>query len=246
MNNNSLDRIALEEVDSTNSYISANLSQLQLPVCVSASYQTSGRGQGENNWYSKKGKNLLFSYAFSPKDLKPDESFYLSRIFSLAVADFYSAHLRSVKIKWPNDIIYREKKLAGILIENRLFGERMDICISGMGLNINQEKFPVFSPRAASIKSLTGNTVKIEHALDDILTRLEYWIDCLNNRDFALIVKEYNRHLFRFMDDALYKAENELFEARISGVEEDGHLILLTSSGETRKYAFKEVEFVFS
>ena len=70
--------------------------------------------------------------------------------------------------------------------------------------------------------------------------------DGRNNRDFALIVKEYNRHLFRFMDKALYKTEDELFEARISGVEEDGHLILLTSSGETRKYAFKEVEFIFS
>lgn len=238
--------IKLEEVDSTNNYISSKLSHMDLPVCVAASFQTAGKGQGENIWQSVKGENLLFSYAFRPENLRPDESFYISRIASLAIIEFYSEHLPGVKIKWPNDILFRDRKLGGILIENRFFGNKVDVSITGMGLNINQEKFPGFSPEAGSIRSLTGKSINLEHALDSVLEKLEFWIDALNRHDLSYIAREYNRKLYRFMENALYKSGNEFFEAKISGIEEEGHLILLTPSGETRKYAFKEVEFIFS
>lgn len=246
MKKNSLKYIKLDEVDSTNNYVSRRLSQLNLPVCVSTDYQTAGKGQGNNTWHSEKSRNLLFSYAFSPEGLTPGDSFYISRIASLAIKDFYSEYFQGVKIKWPNDILYEHTKIAGILIENRFYGNSIDKSIIGMGLNINQEEFPVFSPAAGSIRSLTGKTPDLNKALSGVLEKLEYWIDILNNHDFSFIVKEYNRHLFRLMEDAVYKAGDEFFEARLSGVEDDGRLILLTPSGQTHKYAFKEVEFIFS
>ncbi len=246
MNKNSLKFIKLDEVDSTNDYASRRLSQLNLPICVTADYQTSGRGQGKNSWHSEKAENLLFSYAFSPEDLTPGASFYVSRIASLALKDFYSEYFQGVKIKWPNDILYENKKLAGILIENRFYGDCIDKSVIGMGLNINQEEFPVFSPAAGSIRSLTGKTLDLSKALPRVLEKLEYWIDILNHHDFALIVKEYNRHLFRLMENAVYKSGDELFEARLYGVEDDGRLILLKPSGQILKYTFKEVEFIFS
>ncbi|MFW5820630.1 MAG: biotin--[acetyl-CoA-carboxylase] ligase [Bacteroidota bacterium] len=246
MKEKDLSCIQLEEVDSTNKYVAERLSNLDLPFCIRATYQTAGKGQEENTWQSERGKNLLFSYAFRPVALNPGQGFFVSRISSLAAADFYSGHLQKVKIKWPNDILNDQQKLAGILIENRFYGDKIDKCIIGMGLNINQEKFPVFSPPAASIMSVTGRKLDLEEVFWQVLEKLEYWIDVLNNHDFSLITKAYNQQLFRLMEPGIYRAGDEFFEARLTGVKEDGRLLLLTPKGEIRKYAFKEVEFVFS
>ncbi len=241
-------KIYLDEVDSTNSYILKNFSALKMPVCVMASYQTRGRGQGNNNWISEKNRNLLFSLGFEPAFLRPQESFYISRTASIAIAEFSRSFLPDVTIKWPNDILCNNKKIAGILIENTFFGNTIAKSIVGAGVNLNQTEFPDFHPRpaAGSIKTESGRECSPEDALDFILRRLSHWIEILDRRDFDRIRRSYDPKIFRYSENALYRCGEEIFEAKITDVEEDGHLLLETASGEVRRYAFGEVSFVMS
>ena len=85
---------------------------------MSADYQTKGRGQVGNVWESEDGKNLLFSMLLFPSSIEANQQFVLSKMVSLAVAGVLKEEIDDVFIKWPNDIYWRDKKIAGILIEN--------------------------------------------------------------------------------------------------------------------------------
>src|SRR5947208_8454478 len=81
--------------------------------------QTRGRGQRNREWLSQGGRNIAMSIVIEPNGLPPLEPFLLSMMTAVAVHDLCSDHLDDeIKIKWPNDIYWRDRKAAGILIEN--------------------------------------------------------------------------------------------------------------------------------
>lgn len=220
----------------------------ELPVCVHAAYQEKGRGQGSNHWHSSSGLNILASYAFEPENLDASRGFYISKLTALAVLDTLSSYLPAIVIKWPNDLLKNEKKIAGILIENSLWGNRIKRSIAGIGVNLNQEEFPRFDEGlpATSLLLETKHKVKPEEFLYRLITNLEFRIDQLNDEYTEVIDRDYFSKLYRFGQWGLYKAGEESFEAMITGIEEDGHLRLQTREGETRHYAFKEVSFLLT
>ena len=108
---------------------------------IITSRQTSGKGQKGNRWQSEPGKNLTFSIILKPGFLDVKQQFKLNFAVSLGIFDFLSSFFKShVKIKWPNDIYYKDSKIAGILIENSIRSMKMQHSIVGVGLNVNQEE----------------------------------------------------------------------------------------------------------
>src|SRR5690554_4031443 len=106
--------------------------------------QTNGRGQRGNQWHSEPGMNLTFSLILSPKFLDPSELFGLNMAVALGIREALAQYISGVMVKWPNDIVHKEKgKLGGILIENSLKGQKIESSIVGVGLNINQVEFPL-------------------------------------------------------------------------------------------------------
>src|ERR1700752_1538956 len=134
----------LESTNSTNDFINGLLAKNQLPEgsVVVAEAQAPGRGQSGEKWISQPGKNLLMSLLFYPSFLSLHDLFMLSKAFSLGIYDFLFDEIKmDVKIKWPNDIYFQDKKLCGILIENSIRRETLNHTILGIGLNVNQEVF---------------------------------------------------------------------------------------------------------
>ena len=135
MNLTSKNLILLNEVESTNNY--AN--QLVLSkaaehgTVVLAQYQKKGRGQQGNFWESEFGKNMLASFIVFPQFLSAAKQFYFSKIVSLALVDFLKTETNEVSVKWPNDIYVRNKKIAGILIENSIKGSNLSSAVIGIG-----------------------------------------------------------------------------------------------------------------
>lgn len=148
----------LAEVDSTNNYLKEWLRQepLEEGTTVVADYQVRGRGQRGNGWSSEKGKNLLFSLLLYPKRIKVNEQFILSRIASLAVKRVLDRFTDDIRIKWPNDIYWKEKKIAGMLIENDLLRGEITRSVVGIGINVNQQRFPDELPNPVSLWQITG------------------------------------------------------------------------------------------
>ena len=166
--------IELNEIDSTNAYLSERLSSGEItePTTVFTHSQTKGKGMGQNIWVSDNDKNALFSIALFT-EIKTEEIFKVSLATSMAIFEFLKIKGIKTKIKWPNDIYYEGKKLGGILIENKLDGNVVKSSIVGVGINLNQEKFPKWLPNPISLKNITGETYDIKEFLTEISERVE-------------------------------------------------------------------------
>lgn len=239
----------IDETDSTNRWLREHLTGGQTPCAIHsteglspcevvwADYQTAGRGQGTNTWESERGKNLTFSILLHPVDLPANRQFLLSMQVSLAICEALGEHIGDLSIKWPNDIYWRNAKIAGILIENSLQGSVIRDSIVGVGLNVNQRQFLSDAPNPISLWQICEHETAREQLLKDILAAL----DRLLGQE---VREQYLAMLYRRKGFHPYVDKNGAFMAELEDVEDDGHLLLCDDSGAHRRYAFKEVMFI--
>ncbi len=234
----------IPEINSTNNLLREMARQERLPegFLVYSDFQTAGKGQPGNSWESENGKNLLFSILLYPENIQINKQFILSQLTCLAIKKVLDQYTDGISIKWSNDIYWNEKKICGILIENSLIRDKIEQCIIGIGLNINQEIFTSNAPNPISLKHITGKEMDREKILFDIHKEL---INLYKNLDFEKIQKEYHQNLYRKEGFHPYidTTTKEDFLARIEKVEPDGKLILITEKGTRKEYYFKEVVF---
>lgn len=149
--------IHLDEVDSTNTFLSSYVRADASCRCVAADadYQTGGRGQRGNRWESQRGANLLFTVALYDVPVAPTEQFLLSQLVSLVtlrvLRSVLPADADRFRIKWPNDIYFDDRKVGGILIEHQLSPSHILRTIVGVGLNVNQRQFVSDAPNPVSL-----------------------------------------------------------------------------------------------
>jgi BirA family transcriptional regulator, biotin operon repressor / biotin---[acetyl-CoA-carboxylase] ligase len=159
----------LRIVDSTNDWIKRNSKYLNHTV-VYADYQYKGRGQRTNKWFSGYKNNLLVTYYIKAAPIKSALDF--KQYFSDIVMQTLTAFGVKPLFKEPNDIFVDGKKIAGILIETSMLGSNYTELIVGLGLNINQKKFPDYI-NATSLIIETRKNHSINAVLLDLTSRLE-------------------------------------------------------------------------
>jgi len=232
--------IHIAETDSTNRWLREKTPPLPAGECVViAEYQTAGKGCGSNSWESERGKNLTFSMLIHPEALPANEQFHITEVVSVALCETLELYInKKVEIKWPNDIYVGDRKICGILIENRLQGSTIKDAIIGIGLNVNQRVFLSDAPNPVSLYQLTGQ----ETNRDTLLNRFLEAFERVSQSNTTCI--DYRERLFRKGKEGLYEDETGRFTARLTDVLSDGRLQLVDSEGQTRIYAFKEVQFI--
>ena len=232
--------IHIAETDSTNRWLREKTPPLPAGECVViAEYQTAGKGCGSNSWESERGKNLTFSMLIHPEGLPANEQFHITEVVSVALCETLELYInKKVEIKWPNDIYVGDRKICGILIENRLQGSTIKDAIIGIGLNVNQRVFLSDAPNPVSLYQLTGQ----ETNRDTLLNRFLEAFERVSQSNTTCI--DYRERLFRKGKEGLYEDETGRFTARLTDVLSDGRLQLVDSEGQTRIYAFKEVQFI--
>lgn len=236
--------IHLDEVTSTSSYLRniSNIEPLTDGTVVCVGFQSAGRGQKGTSWESAKGENLMFSTVLYPKGLKPDSSFIVSQIISLAIKEVLEKYTSDISIKWPNDIYWKDKKITGILIENDIMGDEISRTIIGVGVNLNQTVFESDAPNPVSLKQITGDSYAIDDILSQIINRILFYYEKSESPD--TIKDRYRNSLFRKEGFHLFADSENTFLAQIHDVEDSGLLVLELESGEIRKFAFKEVRYI--
>lgn len=237
--------IFLSETNSTNSYLDelCNKTSVAELTSVYTDFQTAGRGQRGNSWESEARANLLFSFVLYPDFLEARKQFLLSQITALALQELLSQYTDEIRIKWPNDIYWKDKKICGTLIENDLTGVHISRSISGTGVNLNQESFLSDAPNPVSLFQITGRRYDRKEILCDFMERVAQYYTLLKDGETELIASRYQAVLYRKEGFHAYKDKDGSFRARICGIEPSGALILEDESGKRREYMFKEVSF---
>ena len=245
--------IHIDETDSTNRWLRRRKAGQDDAIVVVAEYQTAGKGCGRNTWESERGKNLTFSVLLHPTEIRAKWQFRISEAVSVALCETLEGYFRplspsdsspgsgeqKVTIKWPNDIYVGDRKICGILIENRLKGSMITDSIVGIGLNVNQRTFLSDAPNPVSIFQLTGEDTDREALLQAFLEELSKAMEM----EPEALIEAYHHRLYRREGMHRFSDSQGEFEAKVLNVLEDGRLVLLDAEGKARMYAFKEVVF---
>ena len=225
----------IEQTNSTNTLLKELIAKGQEPDFIYAGYQTAGRGQTGNSWESEKGKNLICSILLPPnKNL-----YFLNIAVSVAILRLFDEPLT---IKWPNDIYWKDKKLAGILLENAIIGNEVKYTIAGIGLNVNQTEFVSDAPNPVSLKQITGK----EYAIDPLMQDLLEAVHTVLNEPEEAVWSEYKAHLYRREGSWPFADHNGTFEAQIEDVLPSGEIVLRDKNGQLHTYGFKQIKYISS
>lgn len=226
----------ISSTNSTNSLVKEMLAKGEWPHTeryLYAGYQTAGRGQTGNGWESEANKNVLCSILLPPnKNL-----YFLNIAVSVAIIRLLGGQYT---IKWPNDIYYNDKKLAGILLENAIVGSEIKYSIAGIGLNVNQTEFVSDAPNPVSLKQITGKEYNIDQWMKDLFEA----INSVLNEPEELVWSEYKTHLYRREGYWPFEDQKGRFEAHIEDVLPTGEIVLRDKNGQIHQYGFKQIKYI--
>ena len=240
----------IKATNSTNTLMKELLAKGEWPEgerFLYTAFQTAGRGQAGNGWESEEGKNLLCSILLPPRKNLFEMNVLVSVVVHRFLGDEYT-------IKWPNDIYWQDKKVAGILIENAIIGNEVKYSIAGIGLNVNQTEWKSDAPNPVSLKQIT----RINYDLEELM----YYLMDEFDEDIKMTTDElwayYRDHLYRregfwpFVEREVSTAPTMnadgktegVFLAKIENVRTNGEIELRDQNGNLRIYHFKQVRYV--
>lgn len=141
---------------------------------VVADHQRAGRGSHGRRWASPAGRDLYLSAVVRTPRPRPTMTLATALAVVATVRDTLGDDAPPVHVKWPNDVLVGDRKIAGILCESRSRGERFDAVI-GIGLNVNRASFdPALG--ATSLRIASGQTHERGAILDGLLRSMERWL----------------------------------------------------------------------
>ncbi|MFI5187341.1 MAG: biotin--[acetyl-CoA-carboxylase] ligase [Chitinophagales bacterium] len=262
--------IELQSIDSTNNYALAQIhaNMAQPGTCYFAHEQTAGKGQRGRSWTSEKGSNIILTIIVKPSFLQTFEQFYLSACVAVATYQFLTKYVEDdLKIKWPNDLYWRDRKLGGILIENIIGGLTDDRsptteprekdqpsvighrssnwrwAIIGIGININQEKFAAAIKNPISLQQIAKHNFNTVQLAKELCKTIDLFYKRLMDEGHDSILKLYNKALYKKNETVKFKRADHNFQAVIKSVNETGQLVIQHSIKE--KIDFGDIEWIF-
>ena len=235
-----------EQIDSTNAFLQKQQSECDIRNwVVSADEQTAGKGMGSNSWESEVGKNLTFSLAVNMGFLPAERQFLLSEAVPLGIVEVLDKLLpvEKLSIKWPNDIYYGNRKLAGILINSTIKASMMDISIIGIGLNVNQIQFQNWPTHPVSLKLITGKDFELQPLLEQLAEHIIKKVEQLKSNP-TTIEQDYLKRLFRYRTWADYEVDGKVLRLFMTGIDPFGRLQLVDEQQTLYTFDIKEIKFV--
>jgi len=239
--------VKLNAIGSTNSYLKNLIKETTVEnwTVVIAEHQTNGKGQFDNKWVADKGKNLTFSILVKFKKLKAKHQFYLNYSVSIALYNVLKYYIpEKLTVKWPNDILSANHKICGILIENTINNSNVNHAIIGIGLNVNQKKFPSHILNVTSIKNKLDKNIDKNELFDKILLEIRYQLHLLEQQKFNEIKLRYEDVLYKKGIPSMFidTTTNNTFLGKIIGVTNQGKLQIELDDESLREYALKEIK----
>jgi BirA family biotin operon repressor/biotin-[acetyl-CoA-carboxylase] ligase len=232
--------IYFEKIDSTNKFLLNEKNIDDFGAVVLAEEQTAGHGRMGRTWISRPERNLTFSVLLN-RELEKFKLSHLNLTAALSVGmALENLYQLSINLKWPNDVLIGKKKIAGILIETTIQGEKIERAVVGIGVNVNQEFFHgEFEIEPTSVRKEIGSEVSRERLLAEILNIFE---------ENIFMLEKYPSKILE-----MWKARCKMLGAKVKvddgknvkvgkfiDIDDEGFLILLRGEKE-EKIAFGDV-----
>lgn len=198
-----------------------------------AEQQTAGRGRRGRTWVSPFGRNLYFSLVWRfDQGMGALEG--LSLLVGLAlVKALEKMHINGCQLKWPNDLLYEHKKLAGILVE--VNGEASGPCqvVIGVGINVDmpvQNANEIDQPWI-DLNAIAGQKVSRNKLLTEIINQLVHYLNAFQERGFASLVNEWQQYNAHQDMEVELNLGSGLVSGVCRGVDASGALLVDTEKG---------------
>lgn len=207
--------------------------------------QTEGKGQREKRWFSSPGENLIMSMVVDCSGFEMDQQFLFSAAVALACQGIFAAHAgEETCIKWPNDLLWRDRKAGGVLIENSIRGSLWEHAIVGMGININQTAFPEMDRKPVSLKQVTGKAMDPLELAQSLAVVVRKRLELLQINEGNQLLQEYNAHLYLKGQRGQFFKEGLTFEAVIQEVDAGGRLLLIDNHDQVQSFGPGELQWI--
>ncbi|WEK69048.1 MAG: biotin--[acetyl-CoA-carboxylase] ligase [Candidatus Chryseobacterium colombiense] len=209
-------------------------------ISVHTYNQTQGRGQYGNTWAATAGKNLAYTLAVKIQNILVSD-FMFNYYTAIIIRDFLANLTENkVEIKWPNDIILKNKKIVGILIEKKKINQN-NYFIIGAGFNILQEKFDEIS-NAGSLLTQTGKHFGINQFA---LSLHDFLVEKLQNIPSEQeILNQFNTYLFRKDKISVFELDQKRQNGIIRHADEKGELWIELENG-LQSFYHKEIKLLY-
>lgn len=232
---------SFEEVGSTNE-VASELARNGAPegTVIIADSQSKGKGRLQRRWISPPGVNLYMSVIFRPA-IEAKDAPLLTLVASIALAETIKGKEPDTLIKWPNDILVKGKKVAGVLTGMQPIGNKVDFVIVGIGVNINmtremmEREMGEVSEIATSLREALGYDIKREKFASDLIEELEIWYHKFLKEGKPRIIKEWMERWGAINRRVLVRFDGKVIEGIASRIDENGHLLVKKDDGTTEK-----------
>ena len=199
--------------------------------------QTKGRGQYGNSWKNLPEENLAYSFALKTKNINISDTCF-NFYTAILVRDFIANLTKTeVKIKWPNDLILKNKKICGMLFE-----KSKNYFVVGIGINILQENFKNL-PKAGSVLSQTGLSFELKTFAESLH---QYLFEHLVQKEIPNNILElYQLHLYRKNEVSVFEKNEVRQNGIIKNVDENGYIWIDLENEGLQKFFHKEIELLY-
>ncbi|MCL2337964.1 MAG: biotin--[acetyl-CoA-carboxylase] ligase [Firmicutes bacterium] len=206
--------------------------------------QTGGKGRLGRAWFSPRDKGLWFTVVLRPP-VNPAETPQLTMVAAVAVATAVRDHTGvPADIKWPNDILVRERKLCGILVELNAEMDRVNFMVAGMGLNVNvarREFPPEIRSAATSLLAESGEYIPRVPLFRALLKSFEDWYCLWLDQGFAPILRRWRELCITLDCPVTVHTLRESYSGYAVDVDDTGALLVRTASGRIERLLAGEV-----
>ena len=224
--------VSFSAVDSTNEEGRRLIEQgiAQSGMAIFTANQQKGKGQRGKKWASEKDQGIALTILLQPHFLTVSQQFLLSASVAMGVRNFLAeqgGQPERFTIKWPNDIYYGNRKIAGILIENTIRPNAgWQWAVIGIGININQENFSEELPNPISLFQITQQKKESSTLAKELCLSLNQSLQSLVETTPQQVIDAYQAQLYKRGELCSFKKGEVAFQAVPLGITTTGELLL--------------------
>ena len=230
-----------DTVDSTSSFLLRQTPPAPGRASVAlADDQTAGRGRHDRRWVSQKGASLCLSVAYTFATT-PETLLGLTPIMGVAVNRAFDATgLNDVQLKWPNDLVFQDCKLGGLLAETQLKADRQVTVVAGVGINLNlpaellELSVSGWAHRAIDLQSAMASPPSRDELAATITAELLGAFDAFGSGRAASMLAHWRKQDWLLGKDIVVEEAGVEVHGEAAGIDDEGALLLRTAEGIMR------------